>query len=117
MVDSRQQRRAEEEPVRHGNNADVVKEVTIAYTNVDGLLSKRLELTDYLREKKPDIVCIVETKLTKDMDLILDGNFDYNTWRNDRKDGKGGGVIVMTKQSLKVAEVKYETEYSENVCI
>ena len=39
------------------------KELKIAYTNVDGLLSVRYDLEEYLRNKKPDIMGIAETKL------------------------------------------------------
>ena len=89
----------------------------ISYTNIDGLLSKRLELLDYLKEKKPDIMCIVETKLTKDISLLLDKQCNYNIWRNDRKEGKGGGIIILTTQSIKVSDIKYEGENTENICI
>ena len=54
--------------------------IMISYTNIDGLVSKRLELLDYLREKKPDIMCIVETKLTEDINLILDEKCNYNIY-------------------------------------
>ena len=94
-----------------------MKKLMISYTNIDGLLSKMLELNDYLREKKPDIMCIVETKLEKDTDVMLHEKLDYNIWRSDRREGKGGGVIVLTKQTIKVAEVKYQPEYSENICV
>jgi len=62
-------------------------------------------------------MCIVETKLEKDTDVMLYEKLDYNIWRSDRRKGKGGGVIVLTKQTIKVAEVKYQPEYSENICV
>ena len=117
MVDQRQQDGTEEKRVGHRKNEIKMKKLMISYTNIDGLLSKRLELMDYLSEKKPDIMCIVETKLEKDTDLMIHGKLDYNIWRNDRRGGKGGGIIILTKQTIKVAEVKYETEYSENISI
>ena len=88
----------------------------IAYTNIDGLLSKRLELLDYLEEKKPDVMCIVETKLTENINLILGENCNYNIWRNDRKEGKGGEVIILTMQDIKVSNIKYENDNTENIC-
>ncbi len=36
----------------------------VAYMNINGLISGVLELEDYLKEEKPDIMGIVETKLT-----------------------------------------------------
>ena len=91
--------------------------IMISYTNIDGLVSKRLELLDYLREKKPDIMCIVETKLTEDINLILDEKCNYNIYRNDRKEGRGGGVIVLTTQNIKVSDIKYGSDNTENICI
>lgn len=37
----------------------------IAYTNVDEVLLATLELNDYLKEKKPDILYMVDTNLNK----------------------------------------------------
>ena len=34
----------------------------VMYSNVDGISSKRLEITDMLKEKKPMAFCMVETK-------------------------------------------------------
>ncbi|MPC67007.1 hypothetical protein E2C01_061167 [Portunus trituberculatus] len=39
------------------------KKLRVTCTNIDGLLSSILKVRDYLKEKKPDIMCIVETKL------------------------------------------------------
>ncbi|MPC42386.1 hypothetical protein E2C01_036007 [Portunus trituberculatus] len=52
-----------------------------------------LEVRDYLKEKKRDVMCIVETKLREKIHV----NFKeegYNSWKRDRKDNGsvGGGV-------------------------
>ena len=42
-------------------NATVTKrsdEIKVMYTNIDGIISRKLELVDYLKEKKPQIVCL-----------------------------------------------------------
>ena len=38
----------------------------VVYTNIDGILSSRLELRNFWKEEKPDIVGIVETKLASE---------------------------------------------------
>ncbi|MPC76808.1 hypothetical protein E2C01_071240 [Portunus trituberculatus] len=38
----------------------------VTYTNIDGLLPIILEVRDYLKEKKPDTMCIVEAKQRRD---------------------------------------------------
>ena len=37
----------------------------VMYTNIDGLGSSILEVKDYLRDRKPDVLCLTETKLKK----------------------------------------------------
>ena len=37
------------------------EEFKIMYTNVDGIISRKLELRDYLENKTPNVVCITET--------------------------------------------------------
>ncbi|MPC31817.1 hypothetical protein E2C01_025117 [Portunus trituberculatus] len=74
------------------------KKLRMTYTNIDGLLSSMLEVRDYLKEKKPDVMCIVETKLGAEIHV----NFKeegYNSWRRDRK-GKGGGVLIMVHDNM-----------------
>ncbi len=41
----------------------------IMYTNVDGLMLSLLELKDYLKNNKPGVVCLTETKLQKEIKL------------------------------------------------
>ena len=75
------------------------------YTNIDGILSSRLELGDYLKEEKPEIVCLAETKLNEGINLDLDNN--YNIWRRDRSGKGGGGVMIMTRKELDIDKVLY----------
>ena len=56
------------------------------YTNIDGIMSSRLELGDYLKEEKREIVCLAETKLNEVIKADIDKN--YNIWKRDRS-GKG----------------------------
>ena len=37
----------------------------VMYTNIDGLGFSILEVKDYLRDRKPDVLCLTETKLKK----------------------------------------------------
>ena len=83
-----------------------IKRLRITYTNIDGLLSKQLELRDYLCRIKPDVMCITETKLADIIELIGIEDCDYNIHRKDRLGKSGGGVMILTKADLKVTEVK-----------
>ena len=42
------------------------------YTNIEGIVARKLELTDYLKEKKPESVCLTETKLCEDIQTIIE---------------------------------------------
>ena len=62
-------------------------EIKVMYINIDGIISRKLELVDYLREKKPEIVCLTETKLCEEIQTNIE-NDNYNIWRKGRKDKK-----------------------------
>ncbi|MPC69835.1 hypothetical protein E2C01_064066 [Portunus trituberculatus] len=53
-----------------------------------------LEVRDYLKKKKPDVMCIVETKLREEIHIDFK-EVGYNSWRRDRKDKGRGGVLIM----------------------
>ena len=79
-------------------------------SNVDGVVSKLLELRDYVRDKEPQIICLTESKLTQ---MILNDTIaieGYNTWRKDRNSKKGGGVIILIKNELQVRETEINSQ-------
>ena len=52
-----------------------------------------LEVKNYPKESKPDVLCRVETKLKEEVQM----NFKeerYKNWREDRN-GKSGGVLIV----------------------
>ncbi len=78
----------------------------VMYTNVDGLLSKFLEIKDIINISKPHILCLTETKLNSQIrNEILSGE-NYNVWRRDRVGKIGGGVLIFTRKELKVKELQ-----------
>ena len=46
-----------------------VSALIVMYTNIDGILSSVLEVRDYLKESKPDVLCLTETKLKEEIHL------------------------------------------------
>ena len=91
--------------------------ISVSYTNVDGLLSKRLECVDYLRSVKPDIMCIVETKLRPNMEMNWFEEGQYRLWRADRVKKGGGGIMVMIRKELSVREVNFGTDGEEVISV
>ena len=82
------------------------------YTNIDGLWSGMLELRDYLIEKKPDVVCVTETKLREEVQISFKDQ-GYNVWRRDRKGKAGGGVLVIVRDNIYIEEIEYGDNAAE----
>uniref|UniRef100_A0A0P4W1H3 Uncharacterized protein n=1 Tax=Scylla olivacea TaxID=85551 RepID=A0A0P4W1H3_SCYOL len=70
---------------------------------------------DYLKEKNPKVVCLTETKLKEENQIVINNN--YNIWRRDRI-GKGGrGVMIMRRKESKTKIVKYGEGKAEIVSV
>ena len=75
-------------------------------------------MRDIIQEKKPDIICITETKLTPEITFEALGLDDYNIWRKERTNKGGGGVMIMTKKELTVLEIEQTpTTYAEVIAV
>ena len=42
-------------------------EIKVMNTNIDGMISRKLDLVDHLKEQKAEMVCLTETKLCKEI--------------------------------------------------
>ena len=100
---------------RGDRGSDGRKRLKLMYTNIDGVLSSRLELEDYLKEEKPEIVCLTETKLNDETNINFAKN--YNIWRRDRRGKGGGGTMVMIKKELMVDQVLYGEGKAELISV
>ena len=102
--------------VENENEIEAIRNnLRVMYTNIDGIISSLLELKDYIRNSKPDVVCLTETKLKEGLHLrSIEG---YNTWRKDRKGKSGGGVLILVKDNILVEEVEFGDEIAEVICI
>ncbi|MPC49430.1 hypothetical protein E2C01_043228 [Portunus trituberculatus] len=78
----------------------------VAYTNINGILTAKIELNDYLRENKPNIMGSTKTKLCERLEALDIGENSYNIWKN-REAIKGGGVMLLGKKELQVDEITY----------
>ena len=67
--------------------------IKVMYTNIDGIIPRKLELTDYLKEKNQEMVFLAETKLCEDIQTNIE-NYNYNIW-------------IMMKSKIKVIDVEY----------
>jgi len=81
----------------------------VIYTNVDGLVSKLVEVKDTIQEKKPGIMCLTEKELDGKIKSEVINVGGYDIWRKDWKGRRGGEVIILTKIGLQVKEICNET--------
>ena len=75
-----------------------------AYTNVDGIISSMLEIRDYQNFQKPDVFCMVETKLKEEIQISFQQE-ENRIFRRNRK-GNGGGILIMVQEDIFVEEVQ-----------
>lgn len=96
-------------------NRDAVKGLRVLYTNIDKVIQRRLELQDYIEERRPKIVCLTETTLNKDINTVLDNN--CNIWRRSNRRNKSGGRVLRMRQKLLVNEMEYGEWKAEIVSV
>ena len=71
----------------------------ILFWNCQGIRPKRKELELYIKENVIDVIALNETFLSKKHTFKIPG---YDTIRNDRSTGQGGGVAFLVKHGLVV---------------
>ena len=71
----------------------------ILFWKCQGIRSKRKELELYLKENVIGVIALNETFLSKKHNFQIPG---YDTIRNDRSTGQGGGVAFLIKYGLVV---------------
>ena len=74
------------------------RRVKVFYTNVDGLIDKRLE---YIEKEKLGILCLIEIKLSRKVDSKALGLENYAVYRKDREGKRGGGIMIIVEEKLK----------------
>ena len=94
----------------------VCKELkTLWYTNVNGLMSTRLEVEELLSREKPDMLVLCETKWKDEWGIPDLGNGRYEFWIKNRQEKAGGGVMVLTNKEVRVVRVDVSDNRAEIV--
>ena len=68
-----------------------------------------MKLKDVVKDKKPQVMCLTETKLSTN---IIDDTLNienYNIWRKNRKFKQGGGVMILTSKEVQVKKIHTNT--------
>jgi exonuclease III len=81
-----------------------MSDIKIIELNVNSVVSlkRRYYLNEILKEKKPDIVLLCETHLSKKFKLSFK---DYRMIRKDRTERKKGGCAILIKETMKYKNV------------
>jgi exonuclease III len=84
--------------------------------NANGIKSKIDEVVEFLYNYSPEILCINETKLNQDEELIfLKTNYNFLC---KSRNSKGGGVAILVRKDIKYEETKQLDKFeSEHLCI
>jgi len=72
--------------------------------NINGMGGKKALFSKFLDKQTPDICCVNEVRTKRGMKFK-----GYNLERNDRKNKRGGGVLMLIKKGI-----EYE-RYTPNV--
>ena len=78
-----------------------INKLKILCVNCQSLANKKLEFQAMIQNEKPDINAVTELWLKKRHynSEILPSHLGYTVYRNDRLEGKGGGVFLLVKSS------------------
>ena len=93
----------------------MLKKMSIFYMNIRDLKSKETSFHTIIEETKPSIIAITETWMSEEDSIEING---YDTiYRNDRDDGKGGGILIAIHNNLKhvVCETAKTKEEYESI--
>ena len=76
--------------------------IRMAQWNANGVLIKKLALTNFLYEEQVDIILIQKTHLKEGQRFWIRG---YETFQNDRADKRNGRIATLVKNNLAAAEL------------
>ena len=87
-----------------------MQNLKILQLNVDGLGKKIEEIKNLIFEESLDILCLTETKLTKNISNSRVQVQGYDFLRLDRKHKMGGGLLVYYKKSYNIYQIEHKSE-------
>lgn len=93
----------QQEATNNNNNTNIsLQEINALYTNIASLPAKFLDFSSHIStmKKKPSLIILSETWLTNQIPNLVVPLQDYTLHRNDRVDGRSGGVAVYTNDSF-----------------
>ena len=71
--------------IEGGNKGRGNTKWSVAYTNINGIISTLQELNKYIKEMQPDIMGITEVKLYEPVENLKIAEGGYNVWTKPRK--------------------------------
>ena len=121
VTEKTQSSQKDKDPKRSNKTAKVTrkqsKSLNFIYSNIRSLRNKFCEIESLIKTEHPDIIGLTETWLKCDnVDLKSEYHIDgYTLINKDRKDRKGGGVLLYIKNNLKPVQLKYDPNNNINL--
>lgn len=94
------------------------KSISVLLTNIRSYFPKKDAVEAILDDNRTDIAIFTETWLTSDIrnDELLQDKQSFSFFRRDRLDRRGGGVMVLVKDTL-VSSPVAKMSKSEILCV
>jgi len=104
-VREKKNKKNEENTKKSWVRGDREEEVRAVFYNVDGLMKKENYKRIVEMKEGNDFIGLVETKVRSDSVVFLEG---YRVFRKERRNGKGGGVLLAVKYEFPSRQVSTE---------
>nr|CAI5862851.1 unnamed protein product [Callosobruchus analis] len=81
------------------------RKLVLGHLNIRSILNKIEDLKEYLINSDFDIFCISESWLCKDVSDLAVNIEGYKVYRQDREQGRGGGVMIYVKNCYYIKHI------------
>lgn len=82
------------------------RRINILNWNINGIKSRKYELMNVLQENQIEVAAITETRTRPGEKFYLK---NYKIYREDRKDKRGGGVMLLVKDDICSTKIEYKS--------
>ena len=94
------------------NHSKTIRPLNILQWNAEGVVNKKVPLTERLHKEEVDVACIQETHLNTNHRFSIRG---YKTFRLDREGRHKGGVLILVRNNIAASDFKVNTNQQAEI--